>query len=67
LKVKYGIEDESYGNYDYDTTNDMILQVKEASKEPNVAVEHILQIIDEADERSEVDNNRSRCKHNKRI
>jgi hypothetical protein len=45
---KYGIEDESYKNYDYDTAHDMFLAMKEASKDP-AALEHSLQVIDDVD------------------
>jgi hypothetical protein len=67
FKVKYGIEDKSYGSYDYDTANAMLLQMKEASKGLDVVVEHILEVIKEADERSEEENNQNRCKRNRRI
>jgi hypothetical protein len=45
----------------------MLLQMKEASKGLDVVVEHILEVIKEADERSEEENNQNRCKRNRRI
>ena len=65
FKVKYGIEDESYGNYDYNTTDEMLLAMKEANKD-FVAVKNSLQVVDDVDEKNEVDNNHGRCKCNRR-
>jgi hypothetical protein len=65
FRVKYGIEDESNGNYDYNIANELLLAMKEASKD-SIVVENSLQMVDDANEKSEVDNNHGRCKRNRR-
>ena len=64
FKVKYGIEDENYGNYNYETADNMLVEMRKASKE-HVAIEYSLQIIDEVDEKSEVDNYHNKYKRNR--
>jgi hypothetical protein len=65
FRVKYGIEDESYGNYDDNIADEMLLAIKEASKD-SIVVEYSIQVIDDANEKSEADNNHGRCKRTRR-
>jgi hypothetical protein len=67
FRIKFEIDDESFRNYDYKITKDMLEAMTEATMtcKDSLVPENNLHVVDDSDERSEVDNNHARFKRNR--
>ena len=67
FRIKFEIDDESFRNYDYKTLEDMLEAIIEATmtSKDSLVPENSLYVVNDSDERSEVDNNHARFKHNR--
>jgi hypothetical protein len=65
FKVKYGIEDDSYGQYSYKTAHTILEEMKTASKLGS-SFSDMQETVDELDDRSEIENPQNKFKHSRR-
>jgi hypothetical protein len=65
FKVKYGIEDDSYGQYSYKTAHTILEEMKTTSKLGS-SFSDMQETVDELDDRSEIENPQNKFKRCRR-